>query len=130
MAWQKRINSKAWEPASITTITPGAGAVANVSIVFADFTVIEEYFCAFNLTVNFDQTTATTTDLSFTLPIPIRASGRWCLGSGYLAGAVGLPNVLYVREGATTASGKAELSGALAIGTGYRLVVQGHYPIR
>ena len=132
MSWRKKYDSRAYEPADLTTLTPTAGAVANVNIQRADFTIASDYFCLFNVNIEFDQTTATTTRLEFKLPLPLNTAGRLCYGSGYIvdAAAGSTRPVHIVRDGTTVADCRCELSVALSIGAGHRLVVQGHYPIR
>jgi hypothetical protein len=93
MTWNKKLNSREYDPIAAVSITPSAGSisdedVSSLVVTEAYYTVINDYICTFNLFVSFTQYAADASSYQIASPLGlsfVAANGPIGNGTFYIS---------------------------------------------
>jgi hypothetical protein len=131
MTWNKKLDSRAYDPIAAVTLTPDAGAVAGLAIVEANYTVDNNYLCSYSLRVTFQQTTAPAGSFKIPSPLPFSGGSDVCCGAGQVLDASAPAwRPMMVQRDATNNTIILLVPGGVGVASGHSLSIAGHFFVR
>jgi hypothetical protein len=145
MTWRKKLNSRAYDPIATCSLSVAAPTTLPAqAITSADYTVVNDYYCFFNCTLDFQMSVATAIYFFLSLPLPFITSttSRETVGYGYIYDATaGVdravivsgysdPNTCVIVPYEIDAGAGNVLINLVGGANSHKLRIAGQYPIR
>jgi len=133
MTWSKKLNSRAYDPIQACVLTPAAGSISAQTILQAHYTVVNDYFCIFNVHIKFTQAGSTSVAYTITLPLAFSpdspAFGSVGSGSIYNATALTEQGAFSIRNN-TGSSFTSTVPVAISVGANNEIKIAGQFVVR